>query len=585
MLLAWRPHVFALDPTLDVSQYAHTAWKVREGFAKGLILSIAQTPDGYLWLGTDFGLLRFDGVRAVPWQPPEGEKLPSNYIFALLVAHDGTLWIGTLKGLASWKDDKLTQYQEVSSFPVGPLFEDREQTVWFGVYGPSKGRLCTVRTGKVECYGEGNFGNGVTAVYQDQKGNLWVASQTGLWRWAPGPPERYAFPRDVIEANSLIEDDNGTLLLATNAGLKRLVAGKIESYSLAGISGQFRPNKFLRSSDGSLWIGIQQGLLHLHPGRVDGFGPIDGLTGDFINNLFEDREGDVWVATQDGLDRFREYPISTISRNQGLSNSTAWSVQATSDGSIWAGSADALNRWANGRMTIYRGRTALGQSRGGNDTKLDVSGTAAEITNSGFAGRPQSLGLDDAGRLWASTGDGVFYFERGRFVRVQAVPGGNTLSIAGDGLGNVWILQANAGIFCWSPKAAIQHTPWSQFSRKTPRTMLPDRERGGLWLGFMEGGIVYLKDGKVVRSYGTADGLGDGRVTQLRFGPNGGLWASTEGGLSRIKDGHIATLTHKNGLPCDTVHWSMEDDDHAVWLYMPCGLVRIARSELDEWIS
>src|SRR5215469_17017642 len=92
------PCVFALDPTLDVSQYAHTAWKIREGFTKGQISSIAQTPDGYLWLGTELGLLRFDGVRLHPWQPPAGEQLPSSFIRSLVVASDGTLWIGTLKG-------------------------------------------------------------------------------------------------------------------------------------------------------------------------------------------------------------------------------------------------------------------------------------------------------------------------------------------------------------------------------------------------------------------------------------------------------------------------------------------------------
>src|SRR5215469_5396919 len=115
--------------------------------------------------------------------------------------------------------------------------------------------------------------------------------------------------------------------------------------------------------------------------------------------------------------------------------------------------------------------------------------------------------------------------------------------------------------------------------------MLADRNPGGLWLGFYEGGLAYVKDGKLVRTYGKADGLGDGRVTHLRFGPNGGLWASTERGLSRMKDGRIATMTQKNGLPCDEVHWSMEDEDHALWLYMPCGLVRVARSELDAWIN
>jgi len=92
----------ALDPSLDISQYAHTAWKVRDGFVKGIIFSIAQTADGYLWLGTEFGLLRFDGVRAVPWQPPGNEQLPSTYVSRLMVSRDGTLWIGTKRGLASF---------------------------------------------------------------------------------------------------------------------------------------------------------------------------------------------------------------------------------------------------------------------------------------------------------------------------------------------------------------------------------------------------------------------------------------------------------------------------------------------------
>src|SRR5215469_6101782 len=265
---------FALDPSLDISQYAHTAWKVREGFAKGQIHSIAQTPDGYLWLATEFGLLRFDGVRAVPWQPPGGQQLPSSFVAPLLVSHDGTLWIGTLKGLASWKDGKLTQYPETAGTYILSLLEDREQTIWFGVFEASKGRLCRIRAAKVECYGMGMFGNGVVAIYQDHNGILWATSQTGLWRWAPGPHKEYAFPHSVTEANSLIEDDAGVLLLATNGGLKQLVAGKIKNYPLPGITGQFRPSRFYRSSDGSLWISTQQGLLHLHQGRVDRFSAI-----------------------------------------------------------------------------------------------------------------------------------------------------------------------------------------------------------------------------------------------------------------------------------------------------------------------
>src|SRR5215469_10801472 len=94
ILLACCRFSFALDPSLDVNQYAHTAWKVRDGFGKGTINAIAQAPDGYIWLGTDFGLLRFDGVRKIEWAPPSSQHLPSSFIYSLLAARDGTLWIG-----------------------------------------------------------------------------------------------------------------------------------------------------------------------------------------------------------------------------------------------------------------------------------------------------------------------------------------------------------------------------------------------------------------------------------------------------------------------------------------------------------
>src|SRR5882724_2456797 len=93
VLLACCPTAFGLNPALDVSQYAHTSWKIRDGFTNGTINSIAQTPDGYLWLGTEFGLLRFDGLKNVPWQPPPNQQLPASHIYRLLVTHDGTLWI------------------------------------------------------------------------------------------------------------------------------------------------------------------------------------------------------------------------------------------------------------------------------------------------------------------------------------------------------------------------------------------------------------------------------------------------------------------------------------------------------------
>src|SRR5229473_2363905 len=133
--LAWCPCALALNPALDVSQYTHAAWKIREGFSEGTISAIVQTPDGYLWLGTELGLMRFDGVRTVPWQPPAGEHLPSTNIWKLLVTRDGRLWISTPAGLASWKDGTLVHNPELAGQLVFALLEDSGGTVWVGVTG------------------------------------------------------------------------------------------------------------------------------------------------------------------------------------------------------------------------------------------------------------------------------------------------------------------------------------------------------------------------------------------------------------------------------------------------------------------
>jgi signal transduction histidine kinase/ligand-binding sensor domain-containing protein len=582
--LACCPTAFALDPALDVSQYAHTSWKIRDGFTKGAIFAIAQTPDGYLWLGTESGLVRFDGVRAVPWQPPAGQRVPSNFINALLVARDGTLWIGTHEGLASWKDGKFSIYRELRDLDIAALIEDHEGTVWVGASGVSDGDLCAARNGTFECYGAASFGRGVFALYEDHKGSLWVASGNGLWRWKPGTPERYTYPPGVTAANSLVEDDSGTLLLSTINGLKRLAAGRIDRYELPGIDRDFWLTRLLRSSDGSLWLASLQGLSHFHQGRTDVFKAVDGLSADSVVPIFEDREGNVWVGTPDGLDRFRNLAVPTISRKQGLSNSAAFSVLATRDGSIWIVTADGLNRWENGQVIFYRTQKALGQSGQKLEPELTGDLAATEIANTGLMGDPQSLGQDNRGRLWASTSVGVFYFEGGRFIRVPGVPGGFTFSVVGDDQGNIWISNRTALIHV-TPEPVIERIPWSQFRHQWAQALLPDRAQGGLWIGFRDGGVAYFKDGEVHASYGPADGLGHGTVSQLLFGSRGTLWAATEGGLSRIKDGHIATLTSKNGLPCDAVHWVMQDEDDAYWLYKPCGLVRVARSELDGWVN
>jgi ligand-binding sensor domain-containing protein len=212
MVALWCPRAAASDPSLELTQYAHAAWTAREGL-KDNVRSIAQTPDGYLWLGTDFGLVRFDGVRFVRWSAPQGQRLPSARIQTLLAARDGALWIGTLEGLASWKDGKLIQYPEIAGQAVYALLEDHQRTIWVGGIG----KLCAIQSGRVKCSdlqsgGRSIYGNPAPAVYslyEDHERRLWVGAESGLWQWEPALPQ--PLPQPILTFQSLVEGEESAL--------------------------------------------------------------------------------------------------------------------------------------------------------------------------------------------------------------------------------------------------------------------------------------------------------------------------------------------------------------------------------------
>jgi signal transduction histidine kinase/ligand-binding sensor domain-containing protein len=561
---------FALNPSLDISQYGHTAWTIRDGFAPGTAFAMAQTPDGYLWLAAEFGLFRSDGIRFVPWQPPPGQQLPDSPPYSLLVTRDGVLWIGTFSGLVSWKDGKLTQYTELQGLFVTSLLEDREGTVWAGVMGSS--RLCAIRSGAVRCYGQdGALGGFVWSLGEDASGALWAGAESGLWRWKPGPPKRYEAPGARLA--DLSQSGDGRLIVGIMGGGLRQVAGdKLEAYPIHSVmnsnamlpDGDVDANKLLRDRDGGLWIGTnQRGLIHVHQGRTDVFTAENGLSGNIIAGLFEDREGNIWVSTAGGLDRFRELPVTTVSTKQGLSSDNVHSVIATTDGSTWIATRDGLTRWQKGQTTIFR--------------KAD--GLPDDMV--------QSIYQDHAGRIWVFTGQGLAWFNNGMFVSVDGVPSAEVYSITGDNAGNLW-LSGNKGLSHLREGRMIENIPWTALGRRLQaKVIVFDQDRGGLWLGFwQDGGVEYFKDGQVRLSYNAANGMTKAPVAHLRLDRDGAVWATTEnGGVSRIKDGRITTLTTSNGLPCDRIHWTTEEDDHSLWLYTACGLLRIPHSQVDAWIS
>lgn len=567
-LLTSPPPAVALDPPLQIAQYAHTSWTARDGALLGLVFAMAQTHDGYLWIAGSFGLFRFDGLRFVPWQPPKGPSLPSNP-YALLVSRDGTLWIGTFDGLVSWNGSELTRYPQIDNGFVTSLFEDRDGTIWAGLLA-NRGRLCAVRAGQVQCFmPDGGFGQFVWSLAEDSAGSLWAGADSGLWRWKPGTPQRFETPG--MRVGDLTTTVDGQLLIGVRgAGIKRIAGDKLVPYPMRSAAKpdellpdrDVKSNKLLRDREGGLWIGSEGlGLIHLQDGKADAFTRADGLSGNIACSLFEDREGNIWYGSEKGVDRFRKLPVTTISTQQGLPNEGTKSVLATTDGSVWVATNDGLARWKDGRPTVYKERDGL--------------------PDAGV----QSLHQDAAGRLWVSTGRGLAYLANDRFVAVSGVPGKEIYSITGNVADDLW-LSGNEGLARLHEGRFVENIPWTALGRwQQAKVIVADR--GGLWLAFwQDGGVLYFKDGKVQTTYTSAQGLGAGHVAGLRLDADGAVWAATEeGGLSRIKDGRVTTLTVGNGLPCNTIHWSISDDNGSLWMYTACGLVRVMRDDLAAWIA
>ncbi|MGO9679983.1 MAG: two-component regulator propeller domain-containing protein [Candidatus Sulfotelmatobacter sp.] len=365
----------------------------------------------------------------------------------------------------------------------------------------------------------------------------------------------------------MAEDNDGTQLVGWKDGIYRFKDGKTERYPIPGPSRNVHARRILRDRDGGVWIANSpHGLVHIYQGRTDQFGAADGLSGDEVLNLLQDREGNIWVATLEGLDRFRDFAVATIKVKQGLSNALVGSVLADTHGSVWLATYSGLNTWDHGHITIP---PAGGPEPNG---KLNGSNTAG------------SLFQDKQGRIWVSSFNQTGYLENHRFARVEGIPAGPVLSITQDTIGNIWVLKESIGLVRISPQNAVRQISWAELDHKDNATVLA-ADGSGLWIGFFLGGIAYFSDDQIRALYTTADGLGGGRISDFQFDDDGTLWISTEGGLSRLKNNRLATLSSKNGLPCDKVHWSIEGNDHSFWLYTACGLLRIEHSDLAAWAN
>src|SRR5262249_32497673 len=550
----------ALDPRLDRSQYAHTVWRIRDGFLRGTLQAIAQTKDGYLWLGTDGGVYRFDGVRATPWQPPSGQELPSKNIRTLLGGRDGSLWIATVRGLARWDGRRLTTVAELNGQPVGRVVEGRDGTLWAAAFFAStRWVLCEIRSDHAQCFGhDGGPGAGAIGFLEDAAGNLWVGTLDGIWRWTPGPRTVFPLPNEPNGIQGLADAAGGALLVAAQGGVQRFANGRMEL--VARFPASIQPpyaNQILRDRDGAFWMCTSDGLMHLHHGATDLFTAREGLSGERPSKVLEDAEGNVWVATPEGLDRFRTKSIATWSTKQRLSSATVLSLEASPDGALWVGTVKGLNRLREDDRAVILPDQSL-----------------------------QSIFRDHSGRLWVSSQRGVGFIDRDRFVAVGGLPGGFTRAIAEDSQA-VWVANQDLGLFRVSLDAKhVEPTSWAALGHDDPATaMMADPRRNGVWLGFSRGGVAEVVDGRIRTTYSSSDGLPAEWVRDLRLQADGTLWVSTDGGLARVKGSRVAVLTSGDGLPCDDVRWMRVDQDGSFWLSTGSGLVRVPPPDTDRSVT
>jgi signal transduction histidine kinase/ligand-binding sensor domain-containing protein len=566
--------VWAVDPSRHISQYGHTAWRIQDGVLSGTAVAVTQTTDGYLWIGTRVGLVRFDGVRFVPWTPPDGTHLPSSSVASLLGARDGSLWIGTDGGLSHWDKQHLTNYL-IKPERISSIIEDRNGTLWFtrGRGSDADGGLCQIIGKGMRCYGKADGlpgSNDALALVEDTLGNLWIGSDTTVVRWKPGSSSTRTWGlksvagMDGVEGLAANPDGSvwvGIALAGQGLGLQQLVQGNWNPFVTPELDGSTLVVRTLfRDRENALWIGTtDQGIYRILGRKVDHFHSTDGLSSDWVLRFFEDREGNLWVATSKGIDCFRDLRVATFSTREGLTTPEVDSVLAARDGTVWVGGDVALDA-------------------------IHQDGVSSLQAGKGLPGNQVTSLLEDhAGRLWVGIDKTMSIYRNGRFTRIDRPDGspiGLVTGMTEDVDNNIWVETIG-------PPRTLSRIRDLKVQEAFPVPQMPAARKvaadpeDGIWLGLRNGDVARYRHGKT-EIFPFKHGE-NSVVDQLIVTSDGSVLGATPVGVIGWKEGKQQTLTIRNGLPCDEVNALIEDSQRNIWLYTQCGLAEIAGVEMQRW--
>jgi ligand-binding sensor domain-containing protein/signal transduction histidine kinase len=564
--LIWSEIAFALDPGKDLSQLSHEVWLTENGLPQNTVHSLAQTADGYLWIGTEEGLARFDGVRFTVFDERNTPQLKSNYIKALLADRHGSLWIGTAEGLLRLLDGKFTEFTTNDGLPsntIQAIYEDHKGDLWVATatgLGLLKGGAVTTFTTK-----ERLISGSIQALFEDAEGTLWICTPYGLGQLKNGKFTNYTV-RDGLGSNSvrsIQQDKSGRLWFATLSGLTSFAGGHFTNYTAQDGLPSDRIIALSADQDGSLLIGTANGLSRFKDNHFSGFTAADSLATSTILSLLQDREGNLWIGTETGgVSLLKDTKFTTFTTRNGLLSNLAKAIYEDHAGNIWIGTdGGGLGLLKDGRFTNFS-------------------------TNDGLAGNAVlALYEDDGGTLWAGTPDGLSSFRDGRFVTYTSageLANGVIRSIGGDHNGSLWV-GTRGGLTRLRDGLSKTYTEADGLPNDFISAILSD-SKGDVWVGTL-GGLSRLR-GEEFTTLTTRDGLSSDVITSLYEDADSTLWIGTNGGgLNRLKDGRITAYTTRQGLFDDAVYSILEDGHTNLWLSCRQGIFRINKKELDDFAT
>ncbi len=569
--------LWALDPHKQIGQYGHDSWTSQRGLPGEAVYQILQTRDGYLWIRTDAGLARFDGVRFVSMDA----EIAADPVRAICMSADGDLLIRTTSRTVIYKDGRFADYLPPAKLPDGStnvLFETRGHKVLVG----AENFIYELRPdGPKLLLGHSERINGFL---EDRTGTTWVAGSGALYTYAAGVlSPASSGPLSGLNGYALMEDHLHRVWASGKTGIYRL-DGDASGPPPAVLGGSFSQiHAIIEDAQGSVWMGTQtQGIARLSGETLSSFDSVSGLTDNTVLALFEDREGSIWVGTTGGLDRFRDTKLTTMTVREGLPTNNLGSVLYTregdlyafcyngglavlkngafqafahndqlpsfygpallesTDGSLWVGTGHGISRIRDGKLTVYAG-----------DGHFSDWFTSV-------------LAEDGEGLIVANAESNVYRFKDGKVtpftIHGETTPityGLYVLSMYYDPSGVLWAGTVH-GFFKFVPGASPQTARRGEID--VPVTSIYDDRRGNLWMGGRFPGLLQYRvaDGRVTR-YGKRNGLFDGYVSHILPDDDGNLWMSTENGIYEAREEDLNDFADRRTTYVASVSYGLAD--------------------------